>query len=94
MPSLTRYCRHLFDEGGMQDEAVHLIDSVTTNKADFFREPEHFRVLRDMTLPQPVADAAPPAPQRSSSGVPHPRPARERTRLPWGLPSSPSSAAG
>ncbi|HSZ91816.1 MAG TPA: CheR family methyltransferase [Acetobacteraceae bacterium] len=55
MPSLTRYCRYLFDEGGMQDEAVHLIDSVTTNKADFFREPEHFRVLRDMTLPQPVA---------------------------------------
>jgi chemotaxis protein methyltransferase CheR len=37
MPSLTRYCRHLFDEGGMQGEAVHLIDAVTTNKTDFFR---------------------------------------------------------
>lgn len=55
MPSLARYCRHLFDEGGMQAEAVHLIDAVTTNKTDFFREPEHFRVLRDMALPQSVA---------------------------------------
>ena len=52
MPSLAQYCRHLFDEGGMQAEAVHLIDAVTTNKTDFFREPEHFRVLRDMALPQ------------------------------------------
>ena len=41
MPSLARYCRHLFDEDGMQAEAVHLIDAVTTNKTDFFREPEH-----------------------------------------------------
>jgi chemotaxis protein methyltransferase CheR len=52
MPSLAQYCRHLFDEGGMPAEAVHLIDAVTTNKTDFFREPEHFRVLRDMALPQ------------------------------------------
>jgi chemotaxis protein methyltransferase CheR len=56
MPSLARYCRHLFDEGGMQAEAVHLIDAVTTNKTDFFREPEHFRVLRDVALPQLLSE--------------------------------------
>ncbi len=30
---------------------AHLIDAVTTNKTDFFREPEHFRILAQQVLP-------------------------------------------
>src|SRR4051812_26981403 len=43
--SLADYCCRFFAPDGMQTEAVHLIDAVTTNKTDFFREPEHFRIL-------------------------------------------------
>lgn len=46
-----QYCRYLFDEDGLAEEAVHLIDAVTTNKTDFFREPEHFRYLANTALP-------------------------------------------
>lgn len=28
------------------DERIHLIDAITTNKTDFYREPDHFRFLR------------------------------------------------
>jgi chemotaxis protein methyltransferase CheR len=52
---LSAYCRHLFDEGGLQTEAIHLIDAVTTNKTDFFREPEHFNFVRATALPQILA---------------------------------------
>lgn len=46
------YCRYLFDQDGLDQEAVHLIDAVTTNKTEFFREPEHFRVLTEAVLPE------------------------------------------
>jgi len=53
---LSAYCRRLFDEGGLDDESVHLIDVITTNKTDFFREPEHFRFLTDVAVKQIIAD--------------------------------------
>ncbi|MBC7952538.1 MAG: protein-glutamate O-methyltransferase CheR [Rhodospirillaceae bacterium] len=53
--SFDQYCRHLFDEGGWDTEVTHLIDAVTTNKTDFFREPEHFRFLADIALPEMAA---------------------------------------
>ena len=49
--SLAEYCRLVFDDGGLEAEAIHLIDAVTTNKTEFFREPDHFRVLADQVLP-------------------------------------------
>ncbi|MBS0412562.1 MAG: chemotaxis protein CheR [Proteobacteria bacterium] len=49
--SLNAYCRYLFDEGGMDAEIIHLIDAVTTNKTEFFREPAHFRFLESTALP-------------------------------------------
>lgn len=49
--SFDEYCNYLFDEGGLDDEAVAIIDAVTTNKTDFFREPEHFRFLTATALP-------------------------------------------
>lgn len=56
MSDLSEYCRYLFDHGGLENEAVHVIDVVTTNKTDFFREPQHFQFLVDQALPQMVAE--------------------------------------
>ncbi|WP_199902674.1 protein-glutamate O-methyltransferase [Azospirillum sp. B4] len=53
---LADYCARLFDEDGLADEAVHLIDVVTTNKTEFFREPEHFRILDEVVLPRLLAE--------------------------------------
>jgi chemotaxis protein methyltransferase CheR len=36
----------------MKEELVHLIDVVTTNKTDFFREPGHFDFLVETALPE------------------------------------------
>jgi chemotaxis protein methyltransferase CheR len=54
--TLADYCRHVFDRGGLAAEAVHLIDAVTTNKTEFFREPEHFRTLAEVVIPSVLAD--------------------------------------
>ncbi|MDA8233187.1 MAG: chemotaxis protein CheR [Magnetospirillum sp.] len=51
LPDLASYCRYLFDLGGLAREAVSLIDVVTTNKTEFFREPGHFQYLLDKGLP-------------------------------------------
>jgi chemotaxis protein methyltransferase CheR len=48
---VNAYCRYLFEEDGMASEAVHLIDAVTTNKTEFFREPAHFDFLVANGLP-------------------------------------------
>ncbi|HLO79064.1 MAG TPA: CheR family methyltransferase [Magnetospirillum sp.] len=55
MGGFSDYCRFLFDENGLADEAVHLIDAVTTNKTDFFREPDHFHYLAGHALPEMTA---------------------------------------
>ncbi|RAI39924.1 CheR family methyltransferase [Rhodoplanes roseus] len=52
MHSLADYCDYLFDQDGLAAEEIHLIDVVTTNKTEFFREPEHFRILADDVLPR------------------------------------------
>lgn len=50
-PNVGSYCAYLFDGGGLSDEFVHLIDAVTTNKTDFFREPDHFAFLEREIVP-------------------------------------------
>ena len=52
VPSLTDYCRYLFEQEGLAGEAISLIDAVTTNKTDFFREPDHFDFLVDEAIPE------------------------------------------
>lgn len=56
MSSLGDYCDRLFSmenrPGGLADELVHLIDVVTTNKTDFFREAGHFDYLVSKALPE------------------------------------------
>ncbi len=49
--TLDDYCSFLFDHDGLATEFVHLINAVTTNKTDFFREPAHFRFLEAEGLP-------------------------------------------
>jgi chemotaxis protein methyltransferase CheR len=49
--SLNEYCRYLFDADGLESEIVHLIDAVTTNKTEFFREPAHFKFMQTHALP-------------------------------------------
>jgi chemotaxis protein methyltransferase CheR len=45
LASVHEYCRFVLDQGALEAELVNLIDAVTTNKTDFFREPVHFRFL-------------------------------------------------
>jgi chemotaxis protein methyltransferase CheR len=52
LSNVSHYGAHLFEQGGLDDELVHLIDCVTTNKTDFFREPSHFEFLRNVAVPQ------------------------------------------
>jgi len=49
--SFADYCDHLFEGAGLETEALYLIDAVTTNKTDFFREPTHFDALTRTVLP-------------------------------------------
>ncbi|MCJ2072552.1 chemotaxis protein CheR [Methylobacterium sp. J-030] len=49
--SLDDYGRYLFDDGHLTEEFGHIVDCITTNKTDFFREPAHFDLLRDDLVP-------------------------------------------
>ncbi|HTB96816.1 MAG TPA: protein-glutamate O-methyltransferase [Terracidiphilus sp.] len=51
LDSYSDYCEYLFGQQGRTRELVHLIDVVTTNKTDFFREPKHFEYLIATALP-------------------------------------------
>lgn len=50
--SFSEYIDFLFSNKGQQIELVHMIDVVTTNKTDFFREPDHFDYLFTNILPE------------------------------------------
>jgi len=51
MPNHDAYLEYLFSPQGQQEELVLLIDVVTTNTTDFFREPQHFSYLSQTLLP-------------------------------------------
>jgi chemotaxis protein methyltransferase CheR len=53
--SYAQYCEYLFAHHGQKDEIVHLIDVVTTNKTDFFREAGHFELLVQKAIPDVLA---------------------------------------
>ena len=50
--SFDDYCDYLFSHEGMENELQHMIDVVTTNKTEFFREPKHFEYLAERVLPE------------------------------------------
>jgi chemotaxis protein methyltransferase CheR len=51
MHSFGDYCDYLFSSAGQENELVQMLDMVTTNKTDFFREPDHFDYLTQTVLP-------------------------------------------
>jgi chemotaxis protein methyltransferase CheR len=50
MSGFSQYCDHVLG-GHSAGELVHMVDRVTTNKTDFFREPQHFDYLARAALP-------------------------------------------
>lgn len=50
--NFSDYCDYVFSkEGQNNNELIHMIDVVSTNKTDFFREPIHFDYLTNVALP-------------------------------------------
>ncbi len=51
MQSFKEYQEYLFSLKGLELEMPYLVDAVTTNKTDFFREEHHFEILYNELLP-------------------------------------------
>lgn len=51
MHSYSEYCEYLFSQDGYK-EFTDMIDQVTTNKTDFFREPSHFEYMIQKVVPE------------------------------------------
>jgi chemotaxis protein methyltransferase CheR len=58
MSSFKDYCDYVLGSEEGCGELVHMIDAVTTNKTDFFREPVHFQFLADSALPEFMSQGA------------------------------------
>lgn len=54
LESFQEYYDHLQEATNSITEIVSLIDVITTNKTDFFREPIHFDLLRQTILPEMI----------------------------------------
>ena len=52
MDSYEAYTDFVFSDAGKEQELRHLIDVVTTNTTEFFREPKHFDFLTRNVLPE------------------------------------------
>ncbi len=51
LDSFAEYCPRVIGPSASPEEIVRMIDEVTTNKTDFFREPAHFDFLTREVLP-------------------------------------------
>jgi chemotaxis protein methyltransferase CheR len=54
--SYNEYCNFLFSDKGNQEEITHMVDVITTNKTDFFREPKQFSFLSEVALKEFVTN--------------------------------------
>lgn len=52
MESFKDYCDYVFAKGKDDSEIVNMIDVVSTNKTDFFREAAHFDFMTSHVLPE------------------------------------------
>lgn len=50
--SFKEYVDYVFSREGQDSEVIHMIDVVSTNKTDFFREPGHFEFMQNQVLPE------------------------------------------
>lgn len=55
--TFSAYIDFVFSPEGRRDEIIHMIDAVTTNKTDFFREADHFEYLSGRILPRASEEA-------------------------------------
>lgn len=54
LSTYEEYREYVFGPEGFQREIQQLIDTVTTNETDFFREPGHFELMVEQVLPDLV----------------------------------------
>lgn len=52
MDSFEEYCRFVFNPANTSVEVRKMIDYISTNKTEFFREPRHFEILLSTVLPE------------------------------------------
>ncbi len=52
MTSFSEYIEYVFRKQGNAEEIIYMIDEVSTNKTDFFREPVHFDFITNIVLPE------------------------------------------
>jgi chemotaxis protein methyltransferase CheR len=57
-----QYVKRVLGPHADEDEIIALIDAVTTNKTDFFREPAHFTYLTEQILTARLRNGAPNGP--------------------------------
>lgn len=58
MLNFSDYIEYAFSKEGLNSEIIHMLDVVSTNKTDFFREPVHFDFLTNEALPQFVGESS------------------------------------
>jgi len=52
MTTFKEYVDYVFSPEGLENEIIHMLDVVSTNKTDFYREPVHFDFLNNVVLPE------------------------------------------
>ncbi len=52
MNSYSEYCEYIFSRDVDDSEILKMVDVITTNKTDFFREPKQFDFLNETALPE------------------------------------------
>lgn len=50
--SFSEYTKYVLSPEGAENEVVHMVDVVSTNKTDFFRENQHFEFIKSVVLPE------------------------------------------
>ena len=56
MASFKEYIEFVFSKEGQGEEIIKMIDLITTNKTEFFRESSHFEFLTNKVLPEICSD--------------------------------------
>ncbi|MDX9847616.1 MAG: protein-glutamate O-methyltransferase CheR [Tenuifilaceae bacterium] len=57
LSSFKEYIDYVFSKEGLNNEIIHMLDVVSTNKTDFFREPVHFDFLTQTALPELIQES-------------------------------------
>lgn len=52
LTSFKEYLEYVFSKKGQEEEVIQMMDVVSTNKTDFFREPSHFEFMQQVLLPE------------------------------------------